>query len=89
MTLVPIDYDNDPQTPSVSVAVDTTGEAYFLVLCNFEGVGGDKVFVVRDVDKGIEVLEGDSEEIRWTVTGGVVRTCGPLALGGVGGVGTL
>ncbi|KAL9036083.1 MAG: hypothetical protein Q9214_006293, partial [Letrouitia sp. 1 TL-2023] len=85
LSLAPIDFDNDPGTPSMVVAVDTQGGSYYLVLCTFDG-GADKMFVVRDVDQGVDVLQ--SEEVRYTITGGVVKSCGPVALGGNGGFGT-
>lgn len=85
VSLVPIDYDNNPETPSVYVAVDTLGGHYFLVLCNFEGEA-DKMFVVQDPQKGVNVLE--SKEVRFTITGEIVKRCGPVALGAKGCVGT-
>lgn len=83
VNLVPIDYDNNASTPSIYVVVDTLGGHYFLVLCNFEGQE-DKMFAVRDPQKGVSVLE--SPDVRFTITGGVVKSCGLVALGGPGGV---
>lgn len=78
VNLAPIDHDNNPATSSVAVAVDTLGSYYFIVLCNFDGEA-DKMFAVSDVENGVSALE--SADLRFTVTGGVVTSCGPIALG--------
>ena len=76
LTLVPIDHDGDPSTPAVLVAADTQGGAYYLFSCVV--AGENKVFVVQDPGTGAEVL--GSEEVRFSVTGGLVEGCGPIAL---------
>ncbi|KAL8692316.1 MAG: hypothetical protein Q9218_002633 [Villophora microphyllina] len=76
VTLAPIDHDNDPSTPSIIVAADTLGNAFYLFACTLDGQS--KIFLVQNPSSGGEVLE--REELKFTITGGVVADCGPVVL---------
>ena len=63
---------------------DTVGNWLYFVACNIQGQD-TKVFVVQDPAMGLEVLVDES--LAWTVTGGVVESCFPIALQAAGGPG--
>lgn len=74
LTLSPFKADN----VDVLLAVDTLGNYFFPVVCNFEGAQRDKVFLVKDSTVDLSFIA--SKELRFTVTGGVVSQCNALAL---------
>ncbi|KAK4616079.1 hypothetical protein CLAFUW4_10433 [Fulvia fulva] len=61
---------------AVYVAADTEGNMMQLAWCDVEG-GAPKVFVVTGPE-GVAALE--MEEVRWSITGGVVNECQALTL---------
>ncbi|KAL9060466.1 MAG: hypothetical protein Q9162_000639 [Coniocarpon cinnabarinum] len=73
-----------PQTSedNVLLAVDSLGNGYGLVLCDFEGGADSKVFLVSD-ESGLDTLK--VEKLRYTVTGGVVTGCEGIAMRAGGG----
>lgn len=74
LTLTPL------QSRSVTalLAVDTLGNFFFPVLCTFEGAQQAKVFLVKDPTADLSFIA--AQELRFTMTGGVVSQCNPLAL---------
>ncbi|KAG9527760.1 hypothetical protein KCU93_g4897, partial [Aureobasidium melanogenum] len=74
LTLTPL------QSGSVTalLAVDTLGNFFFPVLCTFEGAQQAKVFLVEDPTADLSFIA--TQELRFTMTGGVVSQCNPLAL---------
>ena len=72
VALVPVDYDNNPGTPSVYAAIDTQGGIFFTMVVNISGQPS-KVFLANDPVEGCKALE--NEKLRFTVTGGVVEDC--------------
>ncbi|KAG9569096.1 hypothetical protein KCU71_g1514, partial [Aureobasidium melanogenum] len=74
LTLTPL------QSGSVTalLAVDTLGNFFFPVLCTFEGAQQAKVFLVKDPTADLSFIA--AQELRFTMTGGVVSQCNPLAL---------
>jgi len=54
---------------NLMAAVDTRGNIYYLASCNLQGQN-TKVFVVKDPDAGLAMLQ--TAVASWTVTGGVV-----------------
>jgi hypothetical protein len=63
---------------AVYVAVDASGDVFYLMLCSFENGDTAKVFLAEDPVEGAATLQ--SEAVRHTVTGGKVRECYPLSL---------
>lgn len=59
------------------VAFDTLGNHYWPFMCGLEGAL-NKIFLVADATKGAALLE--SADLQFTITGGIVESCGPLAL---------
>ncbi|KAG6078347.1 hypothetical protein E4U16_001700 [Claviceps sp. LM84 group G4] len=61
------------------VAMDPSGEVFYPVVCDYvDRKSVSKVFLVRDMEEGLEVLKrGD---VVRTVTGGEVEKCVPLAI---------
>ena len=62
---------------TVFVAVDTLGNYFWLYACAIEGQQ-NKVFLVNDPSNGQGILQ--NPDLMFTVTGGVVNDCAPLAL---------
>lgn len=73
LTLTPL---NNSGT-TVFVAVDTLGNYFFPVLCTYEGATRPKVFLVKDPTADLSFIL--DTQLRFTVTGGVVAQCNPLA----------
>ncbi|OAG36510.1 hypothetical protein AYO21_09317 [Fonsecaea monophora] len=73
------DGTNDGALDSVFVAMDTQGNEYWTVLCNYaDGSTPSKVFVVQDFDAGLDILkQGTLEQ---SVTGGAISECVDLPL---------
>jgi hypothetical protein len=61
----------------ILVAIDTLGNYYFPFVCGIQDQL-NKVFLVADVDTGASVLESDN--LLYTVVGGVLSNCNVLAL---------
>ena len=61
-----------PATAAAYAAFDTKQNAFLLATCNIQGQNS-KLFLARDADTGLRVLQ--NETLRWTVTGGVVQDC--------------
>lgn len=72
VALAPVDYDDNPATPSVYAGLDTMGEIFFTLMCNFVDQAS-KIFLAADPVDGVKRLK--EENLRWTVTGGVVEDC--------------
>ena len=72
VALVPVDYDDNPTTPSVYAGLDTTGGIFFTLTCNIQGQAS-KIFLATDPVEGAKMLM--EEKLRYTVTGGVVEDC--------------
>lgn len=64
------------------MAIDASGNYFWPFMCGMKD-GLNKVFLVKDPETGAKVLEG--EGLKFSVTGGVVGECGPLALNAVVG----
>ena len=75
VTLTPLQIGSQ----AIYVAVDSLGNMFQMAYCMMES-GAPKIFIVDDPDSGTANLM--SEEIRWSVTGGVMRNCSTLALTG-------
>ncbi|KAK6836468.1 hypothetical protein PG987_006963 [Apiospora arundinis] len=79
VALAPVDHDDSPETPGVYVAADTQGGVFYTVVCNLKGGLPSKVFLVDDPSEAkLEALKG-KKELQWTVVGGVVEQCYPIA----------
>lgn len=61
----------------ILVAIDTLGNYYFPFVCGIQDQL-NKVFLVADVDTGASVLESD--DLLYTIVGGVASNCSVLAL---------
>lgn len=72
VALAPVDYDDNPTTPSYYAAFDTMGSLFFTISCDFLNQPS-KVFLATDPVQGINTLK--QEKLRYTVTGGVVTDC--------------
>ncbi|KAJ9635082.1 hypothetical protein H2199_008568 [Coniosporium tulheliwenetii] len=64
------------------MAIDASGNYFWPFMCGMKD-GLNKVFLVKGSETGAKVLEG--EGLKFSVTGGVVGECGPLALNAVVG----
>lgn len=71
-SFVALDYDGSADTSPVLVVADLKGEFYYTVLCTIDDAYS-KVFLVNDIDKGVQTLQ--RKDLQWTVTGGVVNDC--------------
>ncbi|KAK7993714.1 hypothetical protein PG989_007095 [Apiospora arundinis] len=79
VALAPVDHDDSPETPGVYVAADTQGGVFYTIVCNLKGGLPSKVFLVDDPSETkLEALKG-KKELQWTVVGGVVEQCYPIA----------
>ncbi|KIW23961.1 uncharacterized protein PV07_09705 [Cladophialophora immunda] len=73
------DETNDGALDSVFVAMDTQGNEYWTVLCNYaDGNTASKVFLVQDFDAGLDTLKNATLE--QSVTGGAISECVDLPL---------
>ena len=70
--LAPVDYDGSGATSNVYAAIDTMGNVFVTITCDIEG-GDSKVFLARDAEEGVKVLQ--EQKLRYTVTGGIVTDC--------------
>ncbi|KAL8669726.1 MAG: hypothetical protein Q9168_005695 [Polycauliona sp. 1 TL-2023] len=70
--LAPVNYDEQSSTPDVYVAMDTNNGVFFPVTCDIQGEES-KAFLVTDIAQGVARLK--EENLRYTVTGGVVLDC--------------
>jgi hypothetical protein len=69
------EYDADIE--GLYMVVDyTTDDVYWLSFCTYKDGQAPKVFVVADLDAGLAVLE--SQDVKYSVTGGEVEKCYPL-----------
>jgi hypothetical protein len=75
ITLTPINDDGSDSTPGVYVAVDTSGDVFFTVVCLLQNQQA-KIFLVKDLDAGVAALT--SGDLEYTVTGGVATYCSPM-----------
>ncbi|KAH7179030.1 uncharacterized protein B0J16DRAFT_322519 [Fusarium flagelliforme] len=60
------------------LAVDPYGQVFYPIVCDYSDGAGSKVFIADDPDKGADMLE--SKDLMFTVTGGSVSRCYPMAL---------
>ena len=72
VALAPVDYDDNPATPSIYAGLDTMGGIFFTLTCNIQDQAS-KIFLATDPVQGIEMLK--DEKLRYTVTGGIVEDC--------------
>ncbi|KIV83450.1 hypothetical protein PV11_05473 [Exophiala sideris] len=78
VTLMALDYDSDDSSnQNILFAVDTKGNAFSLVLCDFSNGADSKLFIVRDTT-GVENLT--LEKLRYICTGAPVSQCDAVAL---------
>jgi hypothetical protein len=75
ITLTPINDDGSDSTPGVYVAVDTSGNVFFTVVCLLQNQQA-KIFLVKDLDAGVAALM--SGDLEYTVTSGVATYCSPM-----------
>ncbi|KAF2436007.1 hypothetical protein EJ08DRAFT_691901 [Tothia fuscella] len=70
---VPVTNGSSPN--GLYLALDTQGNWFFPIVCQYtDGQGLDStVYIVKDIDQGKNMLE--SPEVRYTVTGGIVKQC--------------
>ncbi|KAL9635551.1 MAG: hypothetical protein Q9204_002587 [Flavoplaca sp. TL-2023a] len=74
--LTPANYSQDGSDPSIYLAADTNDGVFFPITCDIQGQDS-KVFLATDITQGIATLK--EEDLRYTVTGGVVKDCYFLA----------
>jgi hypothetical protein len=60
------------KVPYLYEAADSLGNVFQLVTCNYNK-GPSKLFLAKDLDKGIETLK--QVDLRYIVTGGIVEEC--------------
>ncbi|KAK3384941.1 hypothetical protein B0H63DRAFT_543033 [Podospora didyma] len=61
------------------VAVDPMQNFFYLIVCDYEDPQlGSKLFLAKDIDRGIDVLR--SKDVTFSVTGGDIKACYPIAL---------
>ncbi|KAL8833697.1 MAG: hypothetical protein Q9176_007853 [Flavoplaca citrina] len=72
ISLTPVNYNDNNETKNVYAAVDTLANYYFLAICNIQGQAS-KIFLVANENEALETLR--DEQLRYTVTGGVVDVC--------------
>lgn len=61
------------------LAVDPQDQIFYPVVCTYEDNSlGAKMFLAQDPEEGVEMLK--SEDLRYTVTGGVVKECYAMKL---------
>ncbi|KAK8116773.1 uncharacterized protein PG998_005054 [Apiospora kogelbergensis] len=78
IALAPVNYGELADTPGVYVAADTQGNFFYTIVCNIQG-RPSKVFLVDDPsEKRLESLK-TQKDLQWTVVGGVVEECFPIA----------
>ena len=75
---VPYYYTDDKGEDYYYLAVDPYGQVFYPIVCDYSDGAGSKVFVADDPDKGADMLE--SKDLMFTVTGGAVSRCYPMAL---------
>jgi hypothetical protein len=75
LSLVP--FPDGTGNEEVLVGLDTLGNYFWLFVCDVYGYG-NKVFLAQDQTYGSDVLQDPN--LKFTVTGGVVNDCEPLAL---------
>jgi hypothetical protein len=56
LCLFAINSDNDASTPSLVLPVNTAGDAFWLVLCDYSDGQYSKFFLARDLDAGVATL---------------------------------
>ncbi|PHH86272.1 hypothetical protein CDD83_10483 [Cordyceps sp. RAO-2017] len=79
VVLVPFQVDPETESPDdFYLAMDMDGNIFYPVVCNYPDSGNFKVFLAEDLDEGIEMLK--SEDVKYSITGGDVSECYPLAL---------
>ncbi|ETS87792.1 hypothetical protein PFICI_01620 [Pestalotiopsis fici W106-1] len=69
---------NDGNGNEVLVALDTSGNYFWPIVCALDGQL-NKVFIAQDPEEGPEILMTNGD-LRYILTGGDVTDCGPLAL---------
>ena len=62
----------DAKTPYVYEASDSLGNVFHLLTCTYSK-GPSKLFLAKDVTKGVQTLS--EEKLRYIVTGGIVESC--------------
>jgi hypothetical protein len=75
ITLTPINDEGPDSKPGVYVAVNTSGDVFFTVVCLLQNQHA-KIFLVKDLDGGVAALT--SGDLEYTVTGGVAAYCPPI-----------
>ncbi|ORX34861.1 hypothetical protein BD324DRAFT_140973 [Kockovaella imperatae] len=80
ITLAPINFDKKASTPGIYLGFDTSGNAFYPVICEMSGLS-PKIFLVKDLKTGPTTLTDPA--LQYVVTGGVVEVCNVLALASV------
>ncbi|RDW58463.1 hypothetical protein BP5796_12393 [Coleophoma crateriformis] len=75
ITFVPINDDGLSTTPGAYVAVDSSENVFFTVVCFYQDQIA-RIFIVQDIDAGIANLQ--SPDLTYIVTGGVVTQCAAI-----------
>ncbi|KAM4067092.1 hypothetical protein HRG_001091 [Hirsutella rhossiliensis] len=72
----------DASTPDrpYYLGVDADGNVLYPTVCDFTDGSGPKVFLASDPEKGLHMLESD--DVKYSVTGGDVGKCYPLMVSG-------
>jgi hypothetical protein len=77
VSLMPLNYDDNEDTPGLYIAADSVGGYYYTVVCSVQGQYSKIVLVADPSPDALEELK--REELRYTVFGGVVDACQPIA----------
>ncbi|KAF9633619.1 hypothetical protein BFW01_g4513 [Lasiodiplodia theobromae] len=83
ITLMPVDDSSTTTSGGIVVAVDSQGNAFYMVVCNVDD-DSTKFFLVSDPDEGAATLE--KEEMKWVLVGGVASDCSAMAFTVGGGL---
>ncbi|KAL2067278.1 hypothetical protein VTL71DRAFT_1702 [Oculimacula yallundae] len=67
------DPTNDTDNDAFYIAIDEQMEPYYPVMCTYADGSAGKLFVVKDPEKGVELLQ--SADVQFSITGGVVEAC--------------
>lgn len=78
VALVPYENKAGPEDYYYYVAVDPNDQVFYPLVCDFTDGTGSKVFLAKDPDEGISMLQ--SADVKYSVTGGKVKQCYALVL---------
>ncbi|KAI8940370.1 hypothetical protein NX059_004063 [Plenodomus lindquistii] len=78
VVLAPFYYDDTNAEASVLAAFDDHDQMFFPVVCTYSDASSAKIYLVSDLERGIETLK--SPDLKYTVTNGDVAECSFLPL---------